>query len=141
MSQPVVMVIDPQPELIGEIKKDLQRSHQKLRTLYANSPLETLKKLKDLQSSSDTLTLLIVEQKTFQIVAADLLQLVREMFPKVQRLTLKVHDSDDLPSCIPIPTAFVVSTDEVETALPDLQLMAHASRSSNLPPSVMRFCG
>ncbi|MGL5926296.1 hypothetical protein [Chroococcidiopsis sp.] len=141
MSQPVVMVIDPQPELIGEIKKDLQRSHQKLRTLYANSPLETLKKLKDLQLSSDTLTLLIVEQKTFQIVAADLLQLVREMFPKVQRLTLKVHDSDDLPSCIPIPKAFVVSTNEVETALPDLQLMAHTSRSSNLPPSVMRLRG
>ncbi|MDV2996472.1 MAG: hypothetical protein N4J56_006126 [Chroococcidiopsis sp. SAG 2025] len=127
MSQPVVMVIDPQPELIGEIKKDLQRSHQKLRTLYANSPLETLKKLKDLQLSSDTLTLLIVEQKTFQIVAVDLLQLVREMFPMVQPLTLKVHDSDDLPSCIPIPKAFVVSPNEVETALPDLQLMAHTS--------------
>ena len=127
MSQPVVMVIDPQPELIWTIKKDLQRFHQKLRTLYANSPLETLKKLKDLQSHNDMPTLLIVEQKTLQIEAADLLQLVKEMFPKVQRLMLKVYDSDGLPSCLPIPTAFVVCTNELETSVPDFQLVAYKS--------------
>jgi len=127
MSQPVVMVIDPQPELIWAIKKDLQRFYQKLRTVYANSPLETLKKLKELQSHSDMPTLLIVEQKTLQIEAVDLLQLVREMFPKVQRLMLKVYDSDELPSCIPIPTAFVVCSDELETSLPNFQLVAHKS--------------
>ena len=127
MSQPVVMVIDPQPELIWAIKIDLQRSHQKVRTVYANSPIETLKKLKDLQSSSDMLTLLIVEQKNLQIEAVDLLQLVREMFPKVQRLILKVCDSDEIPSCIPIPTAFIVSTHELETSRPNLQLLAHTN--------------
>lgn len=128
MSQPVIMVINPQPELIWAIKKDLQHFYQKLTILYANSPFETLKKLKDSQLYSVTPTLLIVEQKTLQIEAVDLLQLVKEMFPKVQRLMLKVYDSDGLSSCIPIPTAFVVCTNnELETALPNLQLLASKS--------------
>jgi hypothetical protein len=51
------------------------------------------------------------------------------MFPKVQKFMLKVHNNDELPSCIPIPTAFVVCTDELETteletALQGLQLFA-----------------
>jgi hypothetical protein len=85
-----------------------------------------------LRSYSDTLTLLIVEQNPPRIEDADLLQLVREMFPKVQRFMLKVHNNDELPSCIPVPTTFVVCTDELEsteleTALPQLQLLAHKS--------------
>lgn len=132
MSQSVVMAIDPQPELLRALQEDLQRSSQNLEVLYANSPLETLKKLKDSRSHSDTLTLLIVKQKPPRIEDADLLQLVREMFPKVQRFMLKIHNNDELPSCIPVPTAFVVCTDELETTeletvLPDLQLLAHKS--------------
>jgi hypothetical protein len=60
MSQSVVMAIDPQPELLWALQEDLQRSSQKFESLYANSPLETLKKLKDSRSHSNTLTLLIV---------------------------------------------------------------------------------
>jgi len=132
MSQSVVMAIDPQPELLCALQKDLQQSAQKLEILYANSSLETLKKLKDSRCHRDTLTLLIVEQKTPRIEDAALLQLVREIFPKVQKFMLKVHNSDELPSCIPVPTTFVVCTDELETteletALPELQLLARKS--------------
>lgn len=125
MSQSVVMVIDPQPELLRAIKEDLQRTRQNVNVLYANSPFEILKKLKDSRVRGDALTLLIVEQNLDRIENANLLQLVKEMFPKVQRFMLKVYNSDEPPSCIPIPTAFVVCTDELETALPDLQLLAH----------------
>lgn len=132
MSQSVVMIIDPQPKLLQVIQEDLQRYRQKLEILYANSSQETLKQLKDSRSRRDTLTLLVVEQKPSRIEDADLLQLVKEMFPKVQRFMLKVYDSDEPPSCIPVPTAFVVctnesETNELETALSDLQLLAHKS--------------
>ena len=132
MSQSVVMAIDSQPELLCALPEDLQRSSQKFELLYANFPLETLKKMKDLRSPSDTLTLLIVEQKFSRIADADLLQLVREMFRKVQKFMLKVHNNDEIPSYSPIPTASVVCTDELETteletALQDLQLLVHKS--------------
>ena len=142
MSQSVVMAIDPQPELLCALQEDLQQSAQKLEVLYAKSPLETLKKLKDSRLHNGTLTLLIVQQQSPRIENADLLQLVREMFPKVERFMLKVHNNDELPSCIPVPTAFVVCTDELETteletteletteletALPDLQLLVRKS--------------
>jgi thioredoxin reductase (NADPH) len=122
MSQSVIVVIDPPPEVLGAIKEDLQQNyHQELKVLYTKSQLETLKKLKDLRSHNERLTLLIVGQKLPLLEDADLWQLAVKMFPNAKRLMLKVYDNGDIPSRVPIPNAFVVCPHEVEVVFSDSQ--------------------
>lgn len=128
MNQPVVLVIDPKPDVLWAIQEDLQQNyHQELKVLYADSSLETLKQLEDLRWHNTTRTLLIVRQKSSHMESTDFLQLALEMFPDVKQLMLKVYDDENIPSRVPIPKAFVIRTHELKTVLPDAQLLTNRS--------------
>jgi thioredoxin reductase (NADPH) len=109
MSKPVILLVDPEPEVLWAIKADLQRQYNgRFKILQAESYIFALEKLKQLQEQNNSVTLLVVEQQSSKIASMEFLKVVREMFPKAKRFLLTVHDTDEIPNQLPLPKALVV---------------------------------
>ena len=112
MTQSVILIVDPEPEVLLAIKDDLQRQYNdKLEVLQADSDsaaIEKLKKLKKIQEQKKSVTLFVVEQQNSQIAGMDFLNMVMAIFPKAKQVLFKVHDTDGLPNQLPLLNAVVV---------------------------------
>ncbi len=109
MIKPVILVVNPEPEVLWAIKDDLQRKYNgNFRVLQTDSETTALKRLKQLQEQNDLVTLLVVEQQKSQMAGKDFLKSVMEIFPKAKRVLLTVYDTDDVPIQLPLPKAVVV---------------------------------
>ncbi len=109
MIKPVILVVDPEPEILWAVKDDLQQKYNgNFQLIRANSDTATLEKLRQLQKQNDLTTLFVVEQQSSQMTGAEFLNLVIKMFPKAKQFLLKIHDTDDVPCYLPLLKAVIV---------------------------------
>lgn len=112
MIQPVILIVDPEPEVLLAIQDDLQRQYndrlQVLRTNSDSAALEQLKTFKKNSEQNNFVTLFVVEQQNSQITAMEFLKIVIEMFPKAKQFLFKVHDVNDFTTRLPLSNAVII---------------------------------
>lgn len=92
MSDPVILVVDDDPQVLAAIRRDLRsRYRENYRVLSANSGEEALEAIKELKSRSDTLALLISDQRMPSMTGVDLLVRCREIYPIARRVLLTAY--------------------------------------------------
>ena len=109
MAKPVILVVDPAPEVFWAIKSDLQQQYSdRFRVLQADSDATALETLKQLKEGKESVTLFVVKQQRSHMTGIEFLKAAIELFPKAKRFLLTVYGTDDAPIRIPLQKAVVV---------------------------------
>ncbi len=109
MDKPVILVVDPEPEVLWAIKNDMQRMYSNaFQVLRSDSDKNALEKLKQLQKQNNSATLFVVEQQSSEMAGMVFLKAVMEMFPKAKQFLLTAYDTDDISSRLPVSRAVVI---------------------------------
>ena len=108
MAKPLILMFDPNPEVLWAVKNDLQRQYEdRFQVVRADSDttaLETLKQLKECES----VTLFLVEQQRSYMTGMEFLKATLKLFPKAKRFLLTAYDTDDVPSRVPLQKVMVI---------------------------------
>lgn len=108
MNKPLILLVDPKPEVLAALKEDLYQKYQKeFRMLKSDSDQIALQRLKQLQAQNDSVTLFVVEQDS-QMQGVEFFKIVMDMFPQAKPVLLTVYDTDDFPCQLPLPQAVIV---------------------------------
>lgn len=108
MTKPVVLIVEPDDEILWAIKDDLQRQYEDcLQVLHVDSDTMTFEMLKQLKECK-CVTLLVVEQQKSQMTGIDFFKTAMEWFPKAKRVLITVHDTNDASVRVPLQKAVVV---------------------------------
>lgn len=101
--QSVILVVEPEAEVLWAIKENLMRQFQHEFKIYsADCDTAALEKLKQLKKCNDSLALFVVKQQNSPIAGTEFLQMVMETFPTAKRLLLNLYDDDDIPARMPL---------------------------------------
>jgi thioredoxin reductase (NADPH) len=92
MSEPVILVVDDDPQVLGAIRRDLRsRYRPEYRVLAADSGQAALDVVKDLKSRGDALAMLISDQRMPSMLGVDVLARCREIYPIARRVLLTAY--------------------------------------------------
>src|SRR5689334_3057571 len=92
MSEPVILVVDDDPQVLGAIRRDLRsRYRPEYRVLAADSGESALEVVKDLKTRGDALAMLISDQRMPSMLGVDLLAKSREIYPIARRVLLTAY--------------------------------------------------
>jgi thioredoxin reductase (NADPH) len=106
MAKPVILVVDPSPEVLWAIKGDLQRQYEDcFQVVRADSDATALEKLKHLKECNEWVTLFVVEQQRSRMTGMEFLEAAMMLFPKAKRVSITVYDSDDASIRVPLQKA------------------------------------
>jgi thioredoxin reductase (NADPH) len=109
MFKPVILVVDPEPEVLWAIKGDLERQYEdSFRMLRADSDTTALETLKQLKECKECMTLFVVEQQRSNMTGMQFLLAAWKLFPKAKRVLLTIYDTNDAPIRVPLQKAMVV---------------------------------
>jgi thioredoxin reductase (NADPH) len=109
MAKPVILVVEPDLEVLWAIKGDLQRQYEdRFRVLQADSDATALETLKQLKECKECVTLFVVEQQSSLMTGLQFLKAARKLFPRAKRVLLTVYDTNDAPIRVPLQKAIVV---------------------------------
>ena len=106
MAKPVVLILEPNAEVLWAIKDDLQRQYNDcLQVLQVDSDTITFERLKQLKACK-CMTLLIVKQS--HTTGIDFCKTAMQWFPQAKRVLLTIHDTNDILIRVPLQKAVVV---------------------------------
>lgn len=109
MAKPVILVVDPNPEVLWAIKDDLQRQYEdSFQVLRAGSDTTALETLKKLNECSECVTLFVVEQQRSQMTGTEFLEAAKKVFPKAKQVLLTLFERNDTPVRVPLQKAVVI---------------------------------
>ncbi len=92
MSEPVIMVVDDDPQVLAAIRRDLRsRYRAEYRVLAATSGEEALDAIKELKARGDSLAMLISDQRMPKMLGVELLSRCREIYPVARRVLLTAY--------------------------------------------------
>jgi thioredoxin reductase (NADPH) len=92
MSEPVILVVDDDPQVLAAIRRDLRsRYRSNYRVLAAGSGEAALETLKELKSRGDALAMLISDQRMPTMLGVDLLAKCRDIYPIGRRVLLTAY--------------------------------------------------
>ena len=92
MSEPVILVVDDDPQVLGAIRRDLKTHYQtKYRVLAAPSGETALQTAKELKTRGDALAMIISDQRMPGMLGVDVLSQCREFYPYARRVLLTAY--------------------------------------------------
>jgi thioredoxin reductase (NADPH) len=92
VSNPVILVVDDDPQVLAAIRRDLRsRYRDGYRVLNASSGEAALETIKELKAKGDTLAMLISDQRMPSMLGVDLLVRCREIYPVARRVLLTAY--------------------------------------------------
>jgi thioredoxin reductase (NADPH) len=92
MSEPVILVVDDDPQVLAAIRRDLRsRYRTHYRVLAASSGEAALDTIKELKARGDALAMLISDQRMPGMLGVDLLTKCREIYPIARRVLLTAY--------------------------------------------------
>jgi thioredoxin reductase (NADPH) len=92
VSEPVILVVDDDPQVLSAIRRDLRsRYREDYRVLSANSGEAALDTIKELKSRGDALAMLISDQRMPSMLGVDVLAKSREIYPITKRVLLTAY--------------------------------------------------
>ena len=92
MSEPVILVIDDDPQVLGAIRRDLKTHYQtKYRVLAAPSGETAVQTAKELKTRGDALAMIISDQRMPGMLGVEVLSQCRELYPFARRVLLTAY--------------------------------------------------
>jgi thioredoxin reductase (NADPH) len=92
LSEPVILVVDDDPQVLGAIRRDLKTHYQtKYRVLAAPSGETALQTAKELKTRGDALAMIISDQRMPGMLGVDVLSQCRELYPYARRVLLTAY--------------------------------------------------
>src|SRR5262249_22456921 len=92
MSQPVVLTVDDDSQVLAAIRRDLRSGYgADYRVLAANSGEAALEVIRELKIRGDALALLICDQRMPSMLGVDVLAKCREIYPIAKRVLLTAY--------------------------------------------------
>ena len=96
MSEPVILVVDDDPQVLSAIRRDLRsRYRDDYRVLAANSGAAALDAVKELKARGDSLAMLISDQRMPSMLGVDVLAKARDIYPIARRVLLTAYSDID----------------------------------------------
>ena len=96
MNEPVILVVDDDPQVLAAIRRDLRsRYREDYRVLSANSGAAALDTVKELKARGDALAMLISDQRMPSMLGVDVLAKSRELYPIARRVLLTAYSDID----------------------------------------------
>jgi len=96
VSDPVILVVDDDPQVLAAIRRDLRsRYREDYRVLSANSGQAALDTIKELKARGDALAMLISDQRMPSMLGVDVLAKSRELYPLARRVLLTAYSDID----------------------------------------------
>src|SRR5262249_42046100 len=92
MSQPVILVVDDDPQVLAAIRRDLRTRYQtEYRVLAAGSGEAAVVAIQELKARGDALALVISDQRMPSMLGVDVLAKCRESYPIAGRVLLTAY--------------------------------------------------
>src|SRR6516162_1032897 len=92
MSEPVILVVDDDSQVLAAIRRDMRsRYRADYRVLAADSGEAALATIKELKARGDALAMLISDQRMPTMLGVDLLSKCREIYPVARRVLLTAY--------------------------------------------------
>jgi thioredoxin reductase (NADPH) len=92
VSEPVILVVDDDPQVLAAIRRDLRsRYREDYRVLSANSGEAALDAVKKLKARGDALAMIISDQRMPSMLGVEVLAKSREIYPIARRLLLTAY--------------------------------------------------
>jgi thioredoxin reductase (NADPH) len=92
VNEPVIIVVDDDPQVLAAIRRDLRsRYRDSYRVLAAGSGETALETIKELKARGDVLAMLISDQRMPGMSGVDLLTKCRELYPVARRVLLTAY--------------------------------------------------
>src|SRR5262245_22462999 len=92
MSEPIIFVVDDDPQVLSAIRRDLKNRYQpEYRILAASSGESALDTVRQLKTRGDTIAMLITDQRMPGMLGVDLLARCRDLYPLTRRVLLTAY--------------------------------------------------
>src|SRR5512141_1937388 len=92
MTNPAIMVIDDDPEVLNAVERDLRKQFGRLyRVIKAASGASALEVIAELQRRGEGVALFLVDQRMPQMTGLQLLEAAREIYPDAKRVLLTAY--------------------------------------------------
>ncbi len=92
MSEPIILVVDDDPQVLSAIRRDLKDRYQtEYRILAAPSGESALETIRELKTRGDTIAMLLTDQRMPGMLGVDLLARCREFYPLARRVLLTAY--------------------------------------------------
>lgn len=96
MVEPVILVVDDDPQVLSAIRRDLRsRYREDYRVLSANSGETALDTVRQLKARGDALAMIISDQRMPAMLGVDVLAKSREMYPIARRVLLTAYSDTE----------------------------------------------
>ena len=96
MAQPIIFVIDDDPQVLRAITRDLRTQfRQHYRILSTSSVKEALDSLLDLKNKGETTAIFVSDQRMPEMEGVEFLQKARDFFPDAKRVLLTAYSDTD----------------------------------------------
>jgi len=96
VTEPVILVVDDDPQVLAAIRRDLRsRYREDYRVLSANSGEMALNAVRELKARGDALAMLISDQRMPSMLGVDVLSKAREIYPIARRVLLTAYSDID----------------------------------------------
>src|SRR4051812_9334852 len=97
MARPVLLAVDDESEVLTTVERDLRRHYgREYRVVPANSGMEALETLEELQRRNETVALLLADQRMPRMTGVGFLTQAREIFPDAKRVLLTAYADTDV---------------------------------------------
>src|SRR5215510_323154 len=92
MSEPIIFVVDDDPQVLAAIRRDLKSRYQsEYRVLAAASGESALQTIRELKTRGDAIAMLITDQRMPGMLGVDLLARCRDLYPLTRRVLLTAY--------------------------------------------------
>ncbi len=96
MAQPIIFVIDDDPQVLRAITRDLRTQfRQHYRILSTSVVKEALDSLLDLKNKGETVSVFVSDQRMPEMEGVEFLQKARDFFPDAKRVLLTAYSDTD----------------------------------------------
>ena len=96
MAQPIIFVIDDDPQVLRAITRDLRTQfRQHYRILSTSVVKEALDSLLDLKNKGETVSVFVSDQRMPEMEGVEFLQKARDFFPEAKRVLLTAYSDTD----------------------------------------------
>jgi thioredoxin reductase (NADPH) len=96
MAKPVLLTVDDDPEVLRAIERDLRRRYaERYRVLRADSGAAAMEALRGLKQRSDSVALLLVDQRMPRMNGVEFLAQAMDIFPDAKRVLLTAYADTD----------------------------------------------